>query len=452
MSTLSPFQIAMQTLEGDHPPERIDLGLHRITRVVENLDCMQRIPPVIHVAGTNGKGSTIAFLRTLLEQHGKSVHVFTSPHLVSYCERFVVAGRQATEDAVLDAIARIKAAEGGNQLTMFELLTATAFVLFADVPADFCLIETGLGGRLDSTNCLPNKLCAILTPIALDHSEFLGDTIDAIAKEKAAILDRAEVAFTADQHPAAMSIITGVAEQTSTPLYAERRDWQLELPAAASVAGAQKATLAAAPSPTWQVSISPDRQDNAGVAAYRLPTPTLRGQHQCQNAALALAVAAFLLPMLDPDRVTQAMVGAHWPARLQRLSFDGNAFWLDGAHNAHGAAQVIKYFAPSAHTPQQPAQPAKARLAVVVALGSNKPIAPFLQELATYAELLVAIPMPTFAGHSPAALCAAAEECGMSTLVATDWHQGLLIASQMAQEVLIIGSLYLAGEVLKDCH
>jgi dihydrofolate synthase/folylpolyglutamate synthase len=301
-------------------PERIDLSLDRMHRVLARLQNPEKkMPPVIHVAGTNGKGSTVAYLRAVLEAAGLRVHTFTSPYLVRINECFRLAGALVGDDELQAAFERVEQANAGEPLTFFEAKTAAAFCLFAKHPADVLLLEVGLGGRLDSTNVIEAPLASVITPLSMDHMEFLGDTLTAIAGEKAAIIKRNVPVIVAEQPDEAMAVIEAQARRMRAPLHA---------------AGQQ-----------WHVSIERGRlvyQDERGL--MDLAAPRLFGRHQFDNAGLAIATLRAIETMKLGHAAYEGIANAEWPARMQRLSTGklialgppGCEIWLDGGHNAEG--------------------------------------------------------------------------------------------------------------------
>ncbi len=249
-------------------PKRIDLGLERMQRLLDRLDHPEKaLPPVIHVAGTNGKGSTVAYLRAILEAASLRVHVYTSPWLVRINESFRLAGKLVGDDELRAAFAHVERVNEGEPITFFEAKTAAGFLLFANHPADVLLLEVGLGGRLDSTNVIEAPLASVITPVSMDHTEFLGDTLTAIAGEKAAIIKRGVPVISAEQHPEAMTVIEAQARRQRAPLHAAGQQWHV---------GVERGRLV--------------YQDERGL--MDLAAPKLFGRHQFDNAGLAIASLA----------------------------------------------------------------------------------------------------------------------------------------------------------------
>jgi dihydrofolate synthase / folylpolyglutamate synthase len=394
----------------DLHPRLIDLSLDRLLRLLAQLDHPeQRLPPVLHVAGTNGKGSTCAMMRAIAEAAGLHVHVYTSPHLVRLNERYRVAGALVTDDMLADTMETIERVNDGAPITVFEVMTAAAFVLFAQIPADLCILEVGLGGRGDATNVITPAACAV-TSISLDHREMLGDTLALIAAEKAGIFKPGVPAVTGLQPPEALAALLSAG-----PLLVRDRDWTIE-PTADGLRYA----------------------DAAG--ALDLPRPNLLGPHQVDNAGIAVAtLRAAGVPL--PESAFAGLARAVWPARLQRLKgrvaamVPGREVWLDGGHNPGGGEALAAFL--------QDTGPAH----VVVGMKQAKDTAEFLRPLLPYAASLWAIAEPEQHLALPVEAIIAASG-GIA-------RPGPTVAAALAaldggpDRVLICGSLYLAGEVLK---
>ena len=382
-------------------PKAIDLSLGRIERLLARLGHPERkIPPVVHVAGTNGKGSTIAYMRAALEAAGARCHVYTSPHLVRFNERIRLAGALIGDDELIARLDAIERANGGEPITVFEVITAAAFLAFAEAPADWLLLEVGLGGRLDATNVVERpRLCAI-TPVSLDHQHFLGDTLGQIAAEKAGILKPGVPAAVAPQEPEAMAAIRRRAQEVGAPLL-------------------------------------------AAEALLPLPEPSLPGGHQRVNAALA---AACLRALGVPDAaIRRGIAEAQWPARLQRLVRGPLAdalprdaeLWLDGGHNP-AAGEAL-----AASLGDWPKRP----LRLVWGMLSTKDPAGFLAPFRPLAPEVRCVPAPGHAGLPPERLVEIAHGLGMTADSAAD-PAAALADLPAGGRALICGSLYLAGEVL----
>jgi dihydrofolate synthase/folylpolyglutamate synthase len=403
-------------------PRLIDLSLDRVLRLLEALGRPQdRLPPVVHVAGTNGKGSTLAFLRAFLEAAGYRVHVYTSPHLVRFAERIRLAGRLIEEPELLALLEECERVNAGAPITYFEITTAVAFLAFVRHPADIVLLETGLGGRFDATNVVARPAVTAITPISLDHQHFLGDTIAAIAFEKAGILKPGVTAVVAPQLPEASAVIEARADALGAPLFRFGREWR------------------AAP------------QDGglrySGKRALALPPPGLLGAHQYDNAATALACLDGLAEFRVPDAALARGMGAvEWPARLQRLTRgplaalrpQGAELWLDGAHNPAGGAAL-------AHV----ARGWGGGLGLVFGMLATHDATAFLAHLAPFVERLAAVAIPGEPNARPAEeLVEAARALGIDAVAAPSLAEAVAAAAR--PRTLICGSLYLAGRVLAE--
>jgi len=400
-------------LTGLHP-RAVDLSLDRLRRLLDDLGQPQeRLPPVVHVAGTNGKGSTVAFLRALAEAAGQRVHAYTSPHLVRFAERIRIAGALPDDEALIALLEEVEAVNAGRPISFFEITTAAALLAFARTPADLCLLETGMGGRLDATNVVARPAVTVLTPIGLDHQAFLGPDLAAIATEKAGILKPGVPAVSAAQPAAAAAVIEARAAELGCPL-----------------------TIAAA------------RAD--------LPPLPLPGRFQRDNAALALT-AATVLGTIPPDPA--ALTGAVWPARLHRLTQGPLPallpphweLWLDGAHNPHAAAALAEQLAAWNDRP----------LGLVLGLLAAKDADSVLRPLLPHVAALRTVTFTsdqlrlTAAEAAPAATVAAAARAagGRDAAPANDLASALTDLSTRLPgpaRILIAGSLYLAGTILAD--
>ena len=411
------------------------LGLERITRLLRRLgDPHRALPPVFHVAGTNGKGSTCAFLRASLEAAGHKVHVYTSPHLVRFNERIRLAGSLIDDASLAALLAEVFDAAGqvfepGRGPSFFEVTTAAAFLAFARTPADAAIIEVGLGGRLDATNVVPAPLVTGIAQLGLDHQTFLGSTLPQVAAEKAGIA-KAGVPLVTRRYP---DPIMAVIDE------------------AAKAAGATWLPCDG----VWNVDIAPPGlhyADRAG--ALDLPMPRLRGVHQGMNAALAVAMIRHQHRLKVPPAAFRAAMGwTEWPARLQKLSAgplagrlpQGSDVWLDGGHNPSAARVVAAFIAE--------AVPADRPFHIVCGLLENKDAEGVIGALAGRSGTFHAVPVPGHAHHAPARLMSLARGIGMTALGSKDIPAALgWIARHADKErppaVLIMGSLYLAGDVL----
>ena len=416
-------------------PRQIDLSLDRMHGLLARLDHPERkLPPVIHVAGTNGKGSTIAYLRAILEAAGLRVHVFTSPYLVriNECYRLgrVGGGRLVGDDELRATLEHCERVNAGNPITIFEAETAAAFCLFAENPADVALLEVGLGGRLDSTNVIDAPLATVIAPVSMDHTEFLGDTLTSIAGEKAAIIKRSTPVICAEQFPEAMTVVEAQAGRMRAPLYA---------------AGQQ-----------WHVGVECGRlvyQDDRGL--MDLAAPKLFGRHQFDNAGLAIATlraqAAF---KINPAAFERGIVSAEWPARMQRLTSGklvdqgpkACEIWLDGGHNAEGGRVAAAALGDLEERVSRP-------LVVIAGMMANKDAENFLANFAGLTRHIMAVQIPGRSNAMPPdRLADAARALGMRVEISASVEAALQTLSRLAYEVppriLITGSLYLAGHVL----
>ena len=367
-------------------PKLIDLSLDRIFRILKKLDNPhEKLPPVIHIAGTNGKGSVLAFLTAILEAHGDKVQRFSSPHLVSFHERINLPQEQISdgggrtfktspisEDALVDVLERTKAANGDEPITFFEITTAAALLAFSEVKADWCLLETGLGGRLDSTNVVSNPAATILSPISIDHTRFLGETIEEIAAEKIGILKANSPVFVGLQQPEALELIEQKAAELSAPAFIRGQPFDVY---------AQRGRL---------VYSSED-------ALIDLPLPrNLLGRHQIENAGLAICVAQHLLgSRLDVDALSVAMETASWPARMQRLQPEDysphlrreDELWLDGGHNPAAALVLADILGDLEERVSRP-------LHIIIGMMEAKDLRGFLKEFLGLASQVIAVPIP----------------------------------------------------------
>jgi dihydrofolate synthase/folylpolyglutamate synthase len=407
-------------------PRLIDLSLERVQRLLAELDHPQdKLPPVIHVAGTNGKGSTIAFLRSCLEAGGYRVHAYTSPHLVRFRERIRLGGKLIGEEQLTALLEECERANEGKPITFFEITTAAAFLAFARQPADILLLEVGLGGRFDATNVIAHPAVTIITPVSLDHQHFLGDTIAAIAFEKAGILKSGAPAVVAAQAPEAEAVIEARARERGATLYRE--------------------------GPEWNVSRGP-RGDliYRGKAMLELPPPGLLGEHQFGNAGTALAALDCLDGFtLGAEALARGMKDVEWPARLQRLlkgplveNLPSNCeVWLDGAHNAAGGAALAKVLEGWKDKPTR----------LVFGMLKTHDAEVFLRQVGGFAEELAGITIPREVNAlSAEAAAEAARAAGMRAHASPSLAEAVNSVAKPDSRVLICGSLYLAGRVLEE--
>lgn len=413
-------------------PGLATLGLERISRLLDRLGNPERsLPPVLHVAGTNGKGSVCAFLRAAIEAAGLSAHVYTSPHLVRFNERIRLAGRLIEDGALASILRETLDAADGMEISFFEATTATALLAFSRTPADACVVEVGLGGRLDATNVIPAPLVCGIAQLGLDHAAFLGNRLEQIAAEKAGIA-KAGVPLVTQHYPAR------VAERVCE---AATRAGAVWLPRGGKWDAAQRG---------GRIRYADER------GAIDLPLPRLLGAHQATNAGLAAAMLRHQDRLPVPDSALKAAMGwAEWPARLQRLGKGplhdllpaGSELWLDGAHNPAAARAVADFF--RGHVP------AGRPFHIVFGLLSNKDARGVLRPFRERQITLHAIPVPGHEHHPTEGLVATAREAGLSALPAAGVAEALSWIARHADRsappiVLILGSLYLAGEVLRD--
>ena len=414
-------------------PKRIDLSLDRIQRLLAALDNPERrVPPALHIAGTNGKGSTIAFARAILEAAGKRVHVYTSPNLVRLNERFRVGrtdGGRFVEDAELaDTLAECEAKNAGAPITVFEIETAAAFLLFSRHPADVVLLEVGLGGRLDATNVVERPLASVITRVSLDHRDFLGDTLEQIAAEKAGILKQDVPAVISSQVREALAVIERQAARVRAPLSIAGEDW---------TATEERGRLV--------------YQDSDGL--LDLPAPKLYGRHQFENAGAAIAALRLAGMKLPASAFEAGMIRVDWPARMQRLPHGRLAslippeseLWLDGGHNADGGRAIAAALADLEERVSRP-------LVLIVGMLSTKDCAGFLKNFSGLARRVITVPIHQDKAVPAAELAEVARKVDLPALSRDDLEGALDLAGKLdlhpAPRILITGSLYLAGEVL----
>jgi dihydrofolate synthase/folylpolyglutamate synthase len=416
-------------------PKLIDLSLDRMWRLLDALGAPQRaLPPVIHVAGTNGKGSTIAFMRAILEAAGLRVHVYTSPHLVRFNERFRLGaeggGRLVSDAELGQALAECERVNAAAPITVFEITTAAGLLLFSRHPADLFLLEVGLGGRLDATNVIERPLASVITPVSFDHAEHLGDSLGKIAEEKAGILKPGVPAIVAAQPREALTSIEREAARVKAPIRIAGEDW---------IATEERGRLV--------------YQDDAGL--LDLPAPRLYGRHQFENAGVAIAALRALADFKLAAAAFEVGIGkVDWPARMQRLSQgrlaalvpSGGELWLDGGHNADGARAIANALADLEERVSRP-------LVLVVGMLATKDCESFVKNFAGLASRIVAVPIAGQDKALPAdAVAAVARDAGIPAQSAADVASALAAIARFElappPRVLITGSLYLAGEAL----
>ncbi|MBV0913322.1 bifunctional folylpolyglutamate synthase/dihydrofolate synthase [Anianabacter salinae] len=405
-------------------PKIIDLTLDRMWRLLAALGHPERdLPPVIHVAGTNGKGSTQAMIRAGLEATGARVHAYTSPHLARFHERIRLAGRLIAEDHLSDVLAECERANGAEPITYFEITTCAAILAMARTPAEWTLLEVGLGGRLDATNIIARPALTIITPVSIDHQQYLGDTLPQIAAEKAGILKRAVPCVVARQQDAASAVIEAQAARLAVPLLAQGQHWH---------AAEDRGRL--------------EFQDETGL--LDLPLPNLPGPHQIDNAGTALAALRHL--GVSADACEAAVTRADWPARMQRLrrgplvdAAGAAELWLDGGHNP-AAGEALA--ATLARMPPRETH-------LICGMLNTKDIVGYLRPLAAHAASLTAVSIPGEANTLPAETTRdAARAAGIAADTAPGVAEAIatITATAPSARLLICGSLYLAGRVLRE--
>ncbi|SEK91975.1 bifunctional folylpolyglutamate synthase/dihydrofolate synthase [Pacificibacter marinus] len=405
-------------------PKVIDLVLDRVWRLLGALDNPQdKLPPVIHIAGTNGKGSTQAMIRAGLEGAGKSVHAYTSPHLARFHERIRLAGTLISEDALQEILEECERANGGETITYFEITTVAGILAFSRTPADFTLLEVGLGGVLDATNVVNKPALTVITPISIDHTQFLGDTIEQIATEKAGILKRGVPCIVGPQTDAALEVIEARAARLGAPLLVYGQHWHV---------GEENGRLV--------------YQDETGLRD--LPLPRLIGKHQVQNAGMAIAALRHL--DMGDDALEAAVTQVEWPARMQRLKTGPlieaaplGELWLDGGHNPAAGLALAEAMD---RLPKRPTH-------LICGMLKTKDIAGYLRPMARHAQTLHALSIP-----GETATLSADETAHIARSVGIDAEQSDSVLSAVKTivkrdpeaRILICGSLYLAGAILRE--
>ncbi|MEQ9258289.1 MAG: folylpolyglutamate synthase/dihydrofolate synthase family protein [Roseovarius sp.] len=405
-------------------PKIIDLTLDRVWRLLDRLGNPQKaLPPVIHIAGTNGKGSTLAMIRAGLEGAGRTVHAYTSPHLARFHERIYLAGSLISEADLTAVLDECYEANGGDSITYFEITTCAALLAMSRVRADYTLLEVGLGGRLDATNVIDTPALTVITPVAMDHEAFLGDTLGKIAFEKAGILKRGVTCVVGPQADEAMEVIEERARVVGAPLLAQGQHWHVTT---------ERGRLIF--------------QDDTGLRD--LPLPNLLGAHQYDNAGAALAGLRHL--KAGDAALEAAVTQARWPARMQRLTHGplvdaaGEAeLWLDGGHNPAAGEALGRYLATLSERPTH----------LVCGMMNTKDVRGYMRPLAAHAASLTALSIPGEVNTLPAAdTAAAARNVGMEAGIAASAREAVeaIVAQDPRARILICGSLYLAGTVLRE--
>ncbi len=436
LQTATHSDAVLERLMALHP-KLIDLTLERVVRLLDRLGNPERaLPPVVHIAGTNGKGSTLAYLRAMLEAAGQQVHVYTSPHLVRFHERIRLAGRLIDEDKLVALLEECERVNGETPITFFEITTCAAMLAYARTPADVLLLETGLGGRLDATNVVAAPRQTIISPVAIDHVQYLGETIEQIAFEKAGILKAGRAAVISPQRPGALAVIERRAAEIGVPLFR---------------AGTE-----------WHYTAEPEGLRYRGTSGETLyPRPSLQGDHQIENAALALAAAEQLEGFaLDEAALRRGLLEVDWPGRLQRLERGPLAallpesceLWLDGAHNAAAGQALADVMAGWRERP----------LHLIYGMLRSKAAEDFMRATAPQADSLHAVAIPgQVSSYSAAEAAAHAEAAGYAAQAHDSIEAAVASAAESLRKgdgqgdggrdggrVLICGSLYLVGSVL----
>ncbi len=412
-------------------PKSIDLGLERMHVLLDKLgNPHHALPPTIHVAGTNGKGSTSAFIRAMAEAAGLKVHVYSSPHLVHFHERIRLAGSFVSDEALVEALQICEKANDGAPITFFEITTVAAFLLFSQHPADLLVLEVGLGGRLDATNVIDKPLASVITPIAHDHENFLGPDLEGIAREKAGILKPGVPAIFASQGDVVRKVLEAEARTVRAgPVLIGGQDWMSYEEHGRMVFQGERGLL-------------------------DLPLPRLGGRHQLMNAGVAIATLKAVMPDFDDKAIEAGLINVRWPARLQRLA-QGQLLdllprevelWLDGGHNPQAGLALASALADLEEKAPRP-------LHMIVGMLSTKDPSGYFTPFKGLAKEIITVPVSgSAAGIEPVELARIAQETGIPASAAGSLEEALkkldLQKLQGAPRILICGSLYLAGAVL----
>ncbi|KLN62583.1 folylpolyglutamate synthase [Kiloniella spongiae] len=428
--TMRRSDIVLERLSLLHP-KIIDLSLSRVERLLRLLDHPEeKLPPVIHVAGTNGKGSFLAYLRAILEAHDQDVHLYTSPHLVKFHERIRLAGELISEDELVALLEECEKINGPDSITFFEVTTVAAFLAYSRHKADALLLETGLGGRLDATNMVAQPTLTAITPISVDHTQFLGDTIEEIAAEKAGILKSGVPCVVGKQPKAALDVIKARAAEIGAELYIEGEDW----------------------------TVTPDTNSflfNGRNGETRYPNPNLLGEHQVENAALSVAATDILANSFDlkADKIKEGLTQAYWPGRMQKLTTgllpdllpNNCELWLDGGHNESAGLALATILKTWQDKPVH----------IIYGMLNTKAATDYLRPLAPLGSSLRAIEIPFEAASLSAEDAAAhAVEAGFEAKPSASAQHAVeeILAQEEPGRILICGSLYLAGHILAESH
>ncbi|WP_439646372.1 bifunctional folylpolyglutamate synthase/dihydrofolate synthase [Sneathiella glossodoripedis] len=414
-------------------PKVIDLSLDRMHEILEKLGHPERkLPPVVHVAGTNGKGSLLAYLRAILEAAGYRVHVYTSPHLVSFAERIVLAGEIISEQKLSEFLEHCEAVNGSEAITYFEITTAAAFKAFAETPADILLLETGLGGRLDATNVVDQPAAVAITPVSHDHEQFLGSDLGGIAREKAGIIKQGSPLVIGPQSEIPLKELKKVAARLKIEPFTFSEDWSCHRTG----------------NTHWQYE--------GKFLSGTYPAPALHGLHQVPNAATALAVLETLDEFtITPEHLEKGLSSVTWPARMQPLT-KGNLvrrvpssveIWLDGGHNAAAGAQIAACFNEWEKEDDRPTY-------LIAGMLSTKDQLTYFRHMQTFVQKAVMVPIPGEDASTPAeALAKEGRAAGIDCITAPTVEEAVdMLMPYLVRKscrLLIAGSLYLAGHVLR---
>ena len=439
MDMAAQLEAALAAMAALHP-KKIDLGLERVERVLKALgNPQERLPPVVHIAGTNGKGSTVSFVRAMAEAGGLKCHVYISPHLVHFRERMTVASEEISDTQLLNVLERVRLANAGQPLSFFEATTAAALLAFSETSADLCIIEVGLGGRYDATNVIDCPAVIGITPIDMDHAEFLGRDLAGIAREKAGIMKHLVPAAIGKQSDLVNAVLEAEANKLSIEATFFGQDYR---------AYRQHGRLV--------------YEDES--ALMDLPLPALKGEYQIMNAGLAIRIALIL--RFNELAIERGLETVKWPARLQNLTkgplydmvaADGGELWLDGGHNPHAARAIASAMAEMESKSPRP-------LILVTGILANKDIGGFLDAYEGLASAVIGVSIEGHSSLAPETLQELAQSRGMNGQVAnnlTDAVQRAINTGEafsrptadkpiIAPRILICGSLYLAGQVLKE--
>ena len=432
---MTPIDAILERLTKLHP-KLIDMSLDRMHRVLKALGNPERqLPPVIHVAGTNGKGSTTAFARALLEASGRTVHVYTSPHLVRFHERYRIGrpggGRIVDDETLAAVLLEVERLNGGEPITQFEITAAAGFLLFARNPADAVILEVGMGGRLDATNVITRPAVTVITPVSMDHADYLGDTVAKIAGEKAGILKRGRPCVVARQTPEALAVIEAMAERQRARLLVSGLDWFSREENGRFVYQDEDGLVDAAP-------------------------PKLIGAHQFENAGTAIAAVKTAGFSLTAAEIERGLTTVEWPARLQNLAKGRIAkalpaqceVWLDGGHNPGGGEVLSEAVRRMAARDPRP-------LVMIIGMMSTKDPRGFLAHFTGLNPTVFTVPFSHPAALTAGDLAEAARSIGLDATATGSLAEALAAVSARAAapvppRVLITGSLYLAGDVLAE--